>query len=375
VVAGVAAAAGLAEEFEAGVEAVGEIVHGERADPRGGQLDRQRQPVQGTSDVARPLQEAPVWGEVGVGGAGAVQEQLHRRTQGVAGAGLGDFQRRDDEDLLAVHSEPLAAGGQHPERGGGREQLLDEHRRRRQQVLAVVEDQQAGRGPRPAAQGGHQRGARLDIQADRVSGRSRHRLPIPEGGQICPPGILLGGDLVGQPGLADPARADEGDQPAGGEQSADRGELAVSTHQRGHPGGQRAARRRQRLASRGLDLPAQHLLLKLPQRLRGVQAEIVAQPVAVAPVGGQRVDGAPRPGQGGDQQLDRSLVPRFLRDQGVEGGRGLGDPVQVQQQGRAVFPCCQPELLEPKGFRACERVGELGERRPAPQRQCLIQER
>ncbi len=124
-----------------------------------------------------------------------------------------------------------------------------------------------------------------------------------------------------------------------------------------------------------MELPAQHLLLKLPQRRRGVETEIVAQPVAVAHVGGQRLDGAPRPGQGRDQQLDRPLPPRLLRNEGVEGGRGLGDPVQVQQQGRPVFSCRQPELLKPKGFRACEPLGELGERQAAPQRQCLIQER
>src|SRR6266511_5076519 len=55
VVARVAAAVGRPEQLEPRIQPVGEVVDGQRADPRGGQLDRQREAVEGAADVANPL--------------------------------------------------------------------------------------------------------------------------------------------------------------------------------------------------------------------------------------------------------------------------------------------------------------------------------
>jgi hypothetical protein len=58
------------------------------------------------------------------------------------------------------------------------------------------------------------------------------------------------------------------------------------------------------------------------------------------------VTGPAGPGEGGDQQLDGPFPPWFLRPDDLQRGRGLGDPAKPKQQGRAVFPGREPELVE-----------------------------
>ena len=101
-VAGVAVAAAGAEQVEAGVEPVGEVVDGQGADPGGGELDGQGEAVEGAADVADPGQEPLPGRDPGVGGAGPVQEQPDRGAAHLLGAGRGDLQRRDDQDPLAA---------------------------------------------------------------------------------------------------------------------------------------------------------------------------------------------------------------------------------------------------------------------------------
>jgi hypothetical protein len=68
----------------------------------------------------------------------------------------------------------------------------------------------------------------------------------------------------------------------------------------------------------------------------------------VAGQGGQRVAGPAGLGKGGDQKLHGPLAPRLFGGDGLERGRGLGGPVQPQQQGRPVLQGGHPELLEPE---------------------------
>ena len=108
-----AAAAG--EQPEAVVEARGELLDRHRAQPRGGELDRQRQPVEAAADLARRRRR-----RARSRGAAAARS-LNRRTRGVVGSsgGIGD-------EALARDRQRLAAGGDDPQPGAAGQQLVGE---------------------------------------------------------------------------------------------------------------------------------------------------------------------------------------------------------------------------------------------------------
>jgi hypothetical protein len=105
------------------------------------------------------------------------------------------------------------------------------------------------------------------------------------------------------------------------------------------------------------------------------QGKLLAQPIAVAGVRGQRVAGPAGLGKRGDQQLHGPLPPGLLRRDGLQRGRGLGQAAQPQQHGRTVLLGGQPQLPQAQRLPPRERLGELGVGRAAPQRQRLIQQR
>jgi hypothetical protein len=265
-VACVPVAAGGAEQLEACVEPVGEVVDGQRAGPRGGQLDGEREAVKGAADVADPPEELRAGREVGVGRARPVQEQLDRGGEHLLGVQRGDSKGCDDQDLLAVDAEALAAGREQPQRGGDHEQLLDDSGDDREQVLAVVEDQKPVSGGCRCAKRVDQRDTRLGVEVERVSDRVGHGAPLVQRAEIHPPGRPVGRrDLLGQAGLADPARADQGDQPPGGQGLTDAGELVFTADGGGCAGGEHATFSLGWAGLDGVEFPAQHPLLEVPQ--------------------------------------------------------------------------------------------------------------
>jgi hypothetical protein len=124
----------------------------------------------------------------------------------------------------------------------------------------------------------------------------------------------------------------------------------------------------------GLERPPQHLLLEPLQPGRRVEAELVAEPVAVAGQGGERVGGTAGLGEGGDQQLDGPLPPWLLGRDDLEGGRGLGHSVQPEQQLRPVLLGGQAELVEAQGLPAGEGRRELGVGRASPEGEGLVKQ-
>ena len=105
------------------------MLHRQDAHPGGGQLDRERQPVQ----LAAQLVDLGLVGvgdrEVGRDEPRPVAEQLNR---------LPLLKRRHWPGPLAFHAERLAAGGEDRQRGALGQQALDEGGDRAGQVLAVV---------------------------------------------------------------------------------------------------------------------------------------------------------------------------------------------------------------------------------------------
>jgi hypothetical protein len=79
-------------------------------------------------------------------------------------------------------------------------------------------------------------------------------------------------------------------------------------------------------------------------------------------------------GEGGDQQLHRPLPPRLGGRDGLQGGRGLGDAAQPEQQDRPVLLGGQPELVEAQRLPPGEGRRELGMGRAPPEGQRPVQQ-
>ncbi len=256
--AGQRGAAAVAEEAEAVVETVGDLARGEHPQPGGGQFDGERQPVQPAADLGAGGggRLVRVDTETGAGGGTAFgeQAQCHGVRQGFDGA-----------HELARHAEGFAAGGQDGQPGAAGEEVVGEGGGGPDDVLAVVQqDQHPARGavlgepyegvggravggpqllrPRPAEHG--------LAGAERAEYGLGHGVRVVHGGQLHQPdpvgpvprdGLRR---LLGQPRLARPAGAEQGDEPGTGEVLAQGGHVRVPPDETGEPGAEVAGRGR-----------------------------------------------------------------------------------------------------------------------------------
>ena len=221
-------------------------VEAEGRHPGGGQLDRQRHPVEPAADARdtavvvrvrrRPARHRRAFAEQG------------RRVALVRVRPLVTLERHagHGEHELEGHPQPGPAGGQHDDARAGGQQSLDQGADPVEQVLAVVQHQEQvgagelgdhrvrGRPPRllPEPEGVRQRGA----HHRRV--RDRHQVDVAGTARMTAADVL--GDGQGQPGLANAPRADGGDQPMLGESTREGGPLGRPAHE----GGQRCRQRR-----------------------------------------------------------------------------------------------------------------------------------
>ena len=160
-------------------------------------------------------------------GAPAAWARATNSCDGVVGG-----QRRHRPDGLAADPQPLAARGQEPQARAATQQVLGHLGGGGDDVLAVVEhDQQLpvadhlgepGR-VRQVEGGGDRRGT----PAGSPTGASSTRHPPKRR-----PSASAAADLEGQPGLAHPAGADEGDEAMLGEQRREVAQLRVAADQR-----------------------------------------------------------------------------------------------------------------------------------------------
>jgi hypothetical protein len=239
-VAAVTAAAAGPEQLEAGVEAVGEVVDGQGPDAGRGQLDGEREPVQGAADVADPPQEPGAGRELGVGRARPVQEQPDRWVVHRLVAGGRDRKGWDGQDLLPGGGQPLATGRQDRKPGGASQQRLGEPGHRAEQVLAAVEHQQppGPSGPLPECRRQVRARRECAVDAHDVGDGVRHGARVAQRGQVDPPArVVVTSGFLSQARLADPARADQRHQPCGGEGRMDKGELPFPADKRGRRAG------------------------------------------------------------------------------------------------------------------------------------------
>ena len=235
----------------------------------------------------------------GVGRPRPVEEQPDRGAA-LGGARRGDVQRWDVQDQLASDGEPLAAGGE--------------------QARARTRWRAARRRARPRRPGGARscRGPGAHGRAGPI-GEARPAGACPEGrrcprrrrprrarrqGRAAGPGRPTTRDPGGRrppgPGGSCPPRPGRPASPAVRRRSPRRTRASSRSRPTNEvsAGGSRATVLAGADRRDGLERPAQHLLLEPSQPGRGVEAELVAEPVAVAGEGGQRVDRSGRPGPG-----------------------------------------------------------------------------
>ena len=174
------------EHVEALVEAFADLLRRPRSDPRGSELDGQRDAVQVPTQRDDRRRVVRCQHEVGARGDGPVQEQgdglvvgdrLRRRDVAV-----GKCQRRHCDDVLAAEPQRSAAREQEPDVRARGSQAHHEVADGRHEVLAVVEHEQRGAV-------GDMVGERLQLPRP-VGGMQAHRLGhgcVEQGGlgQVC----------------------------------------------------------------------------------------------------------------------------------------------------------------------------------------------
>ena len=194
---------------------------GKRADPGGGQLDREGQTVEAVADLGDI--DGIVFGqdERRIGRRGPIEKEGHRRGGGdlVEPAPPAVGSRCDQglhrHDVLGTDAEPAPAGGHDVQPGADREQV-GETGRGRDEMLDVVQHQQEMQwGDRVGQTGGdraagffaHAEGARHGWQDGRGIGDIAQ---VDEVGACGEAGRHVGGNLDRQAGLADSGRANQG---------------------------------------------------------------------------------------------------------------------------------------------------------------------
>ena len=254
------AAAG-AEEPEAVVEPLGHRSGPERAEPAGGELERERQAVEPEADARDVRRVLLVERESRRGRRRALDEQPHRLVVEEIGRRerllrVGDRQRRHAEHDLAADAERLAARREHGQPRRGAEDRVDERSARPEQVLAVVQDEQQ-----------RARREELDHRVDDVLSRQRprverrrdgvgHELRIGDGRELDERRASLvrrlgaARELQREPRLARAAGPRERQQARVPEQRAQLAELAAAADERARVGRQRRAARHRSRARR-----------------------------------------------------------------------------------------------------------------------------
>ncbi|OLT06129.1 hypothetical protein BJF90_18340 [Pseudonocardia sp. CNS-004] len=377
-----------AQQREPRVEAGGHLGRAHHPQLGGGQLDRERQPVQATADLDDGRGVRPVEREAGGCGGGPVEQQVHRRHPGdgvrVGRRGWRDREGSERAQVLPGDAEGLAARRQHGHARAAAADRLDRLGRGLDEVFAVVEHQQQPLGaqelhqpagpvePRPLADG--QRGA------DRVDDRGRvaDRRELDEPRAVGEPGGRGARRVQRQHRLPDPADPDDGHDPGVAHGGHEVLGITLAPDQDGAVGRQVARDRRVRTGLRGRfqlrvltkDLPVQML------HGRGRRhPQLVRQAFPVAAVDLQRVGLAPRPVPGEHQLGVRTVPQRVLGDELLRAGGRLGDPTEREVGVHPVLGRGDPQLLEPDRLRPREVVvGELGVGTSVPEGEGPVQQ-
>nr|WP_244529605.1 hypothetical protein [Streptomyces wuyuanensis] len=237
-VAAIGARRAACEQVERALQPAVQVVEGERRQPAGRELDRQRHPVQPVHDPGDGPQFLLGGRRTGPDAAGPVQEEGRRRDLRGILTGLRQGQRREPKEMFSGQPEGFAAGRQQGGSGAAGEDRVDGVADAVEQMLAVVDDQQAGAVGEDGEAGGEHI-APVDLQIE-CGGQG-----VREGGGVGDRRetqddrrAVLPRDLQREAGLPDAAGTDECDQPFGRQQLAQGPELRFAADQpSGRPAG------------------------------------------------------------------------------------------------------------------------------------------
>ena len=221
------------------VQPAGQLGRGQYPQPRGGQFERQWQPVQPLRDPRQAVQLGPLQLAAAPGRRGALGQQPYRLARATV-AVRPQRQRRDPPDHLAGPAQRLPAGGKDLRRPAGGQHAVGQRGGRDRLRLAGIEDQQETPVHRVLHDGVQHRPARFGTQPQGLGHGKRYQLRVGDRGQISEPGavrVLVGDrgrDLHRQPGLTGAARPDDVDQPPPAHQVGEFGALGRPADEGGH---------------------------------------------------------------------------------------------------------------------------------------------
>ena len=188
-------------------------------DPRGGELDGQRDSVEPAADLRDVASDEGCEREARLRRAGATNEESNRRVGheqvGVVAAVVGrDGQRWHVLHALAGEPEGLATRRQHAYLGAVLEQPHGRGPAGAEQVLAIVQEEQQPAAADGGDDGVEQRLARELLNGQRARQRCRQQRRVRQRRQLDQHSIIVSvGDGERELGLADPGRPSERNQP------------------------------------------------------------------------------------------------------------------------------------------------------------------
>ena len=248
------------EEPEAIVESGGDLRRAHGHDPRRGELDRERNTVEPSTDLVHRL---------GVRGRDRERRPHRSGPIGEQRGGLGEAlwseagrvryrERTKWPHLFSGNAEALSARGKDPELWARQQQRFRELPGGVEQVLAVVEEDEQSRVPDVVDDRSLGREVRSDAGADRRGHDIREVVNGCCGRELAEPGAVgrvaqhVAGDTDRQPRLPDAADAGHRDQSSVVQRSGDAGELCVAADERRELDGEVAGERAGRSPSRVL---------------------------------------------------------------------------------------------------------------------------
>ena len=210
-------AAAPGEQLEALIEPRDQILGGQRPHARRGQLDRERDPVEATTELRDRARVAIGEREVALRVLRAIHEQPHRvrsREHLERRVRAGEAERRDRDDLLARDRQALPARREHHH---PRAALARSGRRRRaaasRRCSQLSSTNSSRFGPRYSTTESVEAPPRRRVHAQARGQRVPHRVGIAHRRELAQPravgelGHQLGGHLDREAGLADTADA------------------------------------------------------------------------------------------------------------------------------------------------------------------------
>ena len=191
-----AAATSAGEEPEPFVEQPRDLARAHARDPRRGELDRQRDRVEPSTDLHDLVGVRRVELQTRPGRFGAVHEQLHRftRRDRLQARLRRDAQRRHPQQPLAGHAERLPARRQHPHPRRGTQDRLGQRGRLVEQMLTVVQHDQRLFAREVVAHALGQRPPRAWLHRQRGDDHLREQVGVVGRGELTQP------HTIGEPG-------------------------------------------------------------------------------------------------------------------------------------------------------------------------------